>query len=122
MPKYFVIKYNHHTQFPSGTIVKLCANTFNNSNLVEKINTDERIWLMDYDIYPIVNHDNYFDWSYNINYQQLIPSDYYIYNNNQIAKLLNSNSDKWIVLDLDTNKEIQINKNFLTKANEFIPN
>ena len=120
MQKYLVIKYNHYEKFPKGTIVKFIANTFNGSNLVENINTGEIIWLMCYYLYPIVDHDNFLDWAYDINNQAIIPSEYYIIkNDNKVVKLLNDNLNDWIVLDLDTNKEIIINKNYLIKANEF---
>jgi hypothetical protein len=121
MQTYFVIKYNYHKNFPKGTIVRFITNTFNESNLVENINTGERIWLMCYELYPIVDHDFFLDWAYDINNQAIIPSEYYIIkNDNKVVKLLNDNLNDWIVLDLDTNKEIIINKNSLIEATKYI--
>jgi hypothetical protein len=118
MQQFFIIKYNYNN-FLSGTVVKHCANLENKSNLVKTIDTGERIWLMNYELYPIIDHDPFLDWSYNINFQKIIPSDYYIIkNNNKLVKLLNINN-KWTVLDLDDNKEIIIDNDNLIKANEY---
>ena len=100
MQKYFVVKYDRDN-FPSGTIVKFITNTYHGCNLVENIDNKERIWLMTYDLYPIIDHDNFLDWSYNKQYQSLIPSEYYIVNNKNIVKLLNdSDLEYYIVLDI----------------------
>lgn len=113
MQKYFIIKYNHNLLI-SGTIVKYCTH-INNCYLVENINNNKRYWLMNYDIYPIIDHDNYYEWSYNKDLQKIIPSDlYFIKNKNNIYKLLNNNS----ILDLDNNKEIIIDKNILINLNK----
>ena len=123
MNKYFIIKYDYHNNnnFSSGTIVKHCANTLNKCNLVENINTGNRIWLMNYDIYPIIDHNYSFEWSYNNKFQKMIPSEYYIIkNNNKVVKLLNNNlNNKCIVSDLDNNEEMIINIDNLIKINEF---
>ena len=75
---------------------------------------------MTYDLYPIIDHDNFLDWSYNKQYQSLIPSEYYIVNNKNIVKLLNdSDLEQYIVLDINTNQKMTINKKFLIKANDF---
>ena len=121
MSKYYVVKYSIHNDehFTRGTIVKHCTSSSSqNCHLVKNINTNELKWLMTYDIYPIINHNNFLDWSYNETYQNLIPSDYYIIKNkNMIVKLLNNNN----VLDLNTNNEFYIDKGHLIKANEYIP-
>lgn len=120
MQKFFVIKYDRDN-FKCGDIVKFHVNTYHNYNLVENISTGERKWLAKYDIYPIINHDNFLDWSYNKNYQSLIPSNYYIVKNEieKVVKLLdNTNEIYYIVLDLENNIEITLNKNILIKANE----
>lgn len=120
MQKYFIVKYNNNNNFLSGTIVKHCANTYNNCHLVEKINTNERIWLMNYEIYPIADHNIFNEWSYDNNFQKMIPSEYYIIiNNNKVVKLLNINNNKYNVLDLYNNEKIIIDKEHLIKANEY---
>jgi hypothetical protein len=120
MQKFFVIKYDIKN-FKSGDIVKFHANTYHEIYLVENIITGERGWLAKYDIYPITNHDNFLDWSYNKNNQLLIPSNYYIVKNEieKVVKILdNTNEIDYIVLDIENNIEITLKKNDLIKANE----
>lgn len=117
MQKYFIIKYDYKL-FSKGTIVKFCA-VINKCYLVENINNNERMWIMKYDLYPIIDHDNFLEWSYNSDFQKIIPSEYYIIkNNNIIVKLLNNNYNDWIVLNLNDNKEISINKDMLINLNK----
>jgi hypothetical protein len=122
MQKYFVVKYDRNN-FPSRTIVKFIANTYHGCNLVENIDNKERIWLMTYDLYPIIDHDNFLDWSYNKDFQSLIPSEYYIVKNNnkneKVVKLLNNTNEvNCVVLDLESNQKIILDKNILIKANQ----
>ena len=122
MQTYFIIKYKSKN-FEPGTIVKLVA-VCNNSFLVKHIDSDDdnyhSEWLMKYDIYPIINHDNFYDWSYNKKNQINIPSDYYILKNNNdiVVRLLYNNNDNYVVKKLNNNTEIIINKNELIKVNE----
>ena len=122
MQKYFIIKHNSKN-FNPGTIIKLITTTFGGSFLVKHIDSIDDYnceWLMKYDIYPIIDHDNFYEWSYNSNYQKLIPSDYYIIKNNKniVVRLLYNDNDNYIVKNLDNNKEFIINKNDLIKINE----
>lgn len=136
MQTYFIIK-NNYNNWLIGTIVKLNTNintnidvytnvdpetnTYDTYYLVENINTGEKIWLINYDLYPIINHNINLHWSFDINYQKLISSNLYIIKNNKkVVKLLEINDDNnCIVLDLDNNKEIEINQNHLIQANKY---
>lgn len=77
MPDYFIIKHNFKDKIiPQYSLVKYLT-CINRCCLVEDIITKKREWLMDYDIYPIKDHDRYGTWEYYKNYQDLIPENYY---------------------------------------------
>lgn len=117
MQKYFYLKYNCNNIL-AGTIVICITNTYHNSYLIKPINYEIYTWVSKYDIYPIIDHDLFFEWSYNKNIQIKIPSDFYIIkNHNIIVKLLIINNDIYEVLNLDTDKIININKNNLIQIN-----
>lgn len=136
MQKYFIIK-NNYNKWITGTVVKLNTNintdidvytnvdtetdTYDKYYLVENINTGEKIWLINYNLYPIINHDINLHWEFDINYQKLISSNLYIIKNNRkVVKLLELNEDNCTVLDLDDNKEVNIKQDLLVKANNYI--
>jgi hypothetical protein len=119
--KYFIIVCNY-PKFPIGTIVEYQGIINEVCYLVKKINSCEIIWIMKYELYPIIEHDSFSHWSYNISYQKLIPSKYYIIKNNKkIVKILNNNInyDDCVVLDINTNTELKINYNELIQASKY---
>lgn len=52
----FIVKHDFHKTIKQYSKVKIIT-IINDCCLVEDINTNERLWLMKYDIYPI-NYDN----------------------------------------------------------------
>jgi hypothetical protein len=70
--KYFMLKYNfYEVNIKQHAIVELIT-IINTACLIEDINTKKRQWVMKNDIYPLTEHDNYGDWSYNDSFQQLV--------------------------------------------------
>jgi len=75
MQTYFIIKHNYHEEnFKKATVVKFIT-IINNCCLIENIYNKKRLWIMKYDIYPIFDHDIYGCWTFDENYQKLIPEN-----------------------------------------------
>jgi len=79
-------KFNQYDVVQLVTII-------NNAYLVEKINSDEREWIISYNLYPFINHHLSGFHIYNNKYQKLIPDIYYINKNTNDIKILNDVND-----------------------------
>lgn len=68
----FMVKYDFFKNdgIPQYSIVKIVA-IINNSCLVEDIKTLERVWVMDYDIYPLNDNDISGVWEYSKQFDEI---------------------------------------------------
>lgn len=113
--KIFMIKYKHNKNFKQYNIVKFITITYSGQcYLVEDIETKQRGWIMEYDLFEI-NSNNYnnimYEYDKNI-YQQYIPEDLYLYKNT-IVKLLSNENNNYKVKYLEDYTEKNIDPEFL---------
>jgi hypothetical protein len=68
----FMVKFNFYENknIPQYAKVKVIT-IINNACLIEDINTFERAWVMNYDIYPLNEYDIYGEWEYSKYYDEI---------------------------------------------------
>lgn len=78
---YFMMKYDFHENIiPKYSKVKFIT-IINNACLVENIENNQRLWVMDYEIYPLCSKDKFHyngHWSY-CEYFHNIAIEYNLY-------------------------------------------
>jgi len=101
MTLFLVISDCDLTELKKYNIVKLIA-IINNAYLVEKINSNEREWVMKYSLYPLINHSLSGFHTYYNKYQKLIPDNYYLNKNNNQIEIINdyNNNPDYIKINL----------------------
>lgn len=70
--RYFMLKYDFYQENIKQYATVELITIINDACLIEDIDTKNREWVMKYDIYPLTDHDNYGNWSYNESLQQLV--------------------------------------------------
>ena len=96
----YLIKGCDSVKFKKYDVVKLIT-VISKAYLVEKIGTDEREWIMIYDLYPLTNHNISGFHEYDNKYQKQIPDKYYLNKMTNEIEILNEpiENEKYIKIN-----------------------